>query len=434
MTTVSIVSLLVVLLILADCVVRKSDPFSPVRLYVFFHALTLGIAFLALDKAMTPFHPLTSVVYFGSGFCFVLGAFLARLLENPVRGYKAFSWSKPYNWTLHLSLAFILFVIFIGGIFVATTGLGTLPLLAANKGKALYVFFRVSWFSSVFLSFGGIVMALFFMTIFRHPRRNAFLNVGIWMTVISLVVFVLVLSRSGIMFFAFFAMVFYHYGVRRLSVGKLSLLFTLILSVFLVTTYLKVNELRKTHQISMSTETIFSHLLKVPYLYVANNFWNLDYALNPENHEQRHPTTYGFTSISGLLDMMRIPGGTLGGAIRAATDYDDQFHERSIKVKGLNTIGYQWGLYKDFGIPGALGIPFLFGFLFALLYRRMLRAPTMLNLATYSYLAFFVGLSWFLAFWESMIYLYGFFYILACCGLSQIGGREPPSGDVSPRT
>lgn len=421
MVIVSAVCFCLVLYLALDAIIRKADFFSPARLYLFFHSLTLGIAFLAADKAMTPFKSVTSLVYFGSAACFFLGCWLVGILDA-IRKPKA---NEPlnigaYNWRLHIRLAFVLFTVFLLGVLSAGWGLGEFPLFAKDKAKAITGFFRVSWYSSVALSYGGITMSLFFMAIFRPRKWSKILNFAFWMTVISLVVFSLALSRSGLIFFAFFAMVFYNYAVKRLSLVKLGLLFLFFFSAFMVTGYLKLDNFQKEHQLNRVNPWKLARLMmKLPYVYVANNFWNLDYALNPENYQERHPTTYGFTTVSGVLDMMALPGGTLGVNIRESGHFDDQFHVQSIKVKGLNTMGYQWGLYKDFGIAGPLVLPFLFGMFIKMLYLKVVRTPNVFNIALYSFLAFFIGLSWFLAFWESMIYVYGLFYVSLVCFVSQ---------------
>ena len=35
------------------------------------------------------------------------------------------------------------------------------------------------------------------------------------------------------------------------------------------------------------------YMMKLPYDYVANNYWNLDYAINPPSDREIHPYTYG---------------------------------------------------------------------------------------------------------------------------------------------
>ncbi len=446
MITLSVISLLVAALIIVEVTVRRSDFFSPGRIYLFLHALTMGIAFLSLDKAMTPFQPFTWLVYLGSGAAYLLGVWIAwsmgKLYPHEVRpvGIDApygkndtrGTIDSGYNWTLHLKLAMIFFLLFVAALTFASLGIGTLPILAKDKAMAIRNIFKVNIFSSIGLSYGGMVAVLFFMAIFRPRRRRLWFNLAFWMMLVTLGIYITALSRSGLVFFTLFALVYYHQAVRRLSIPKLSIFFLVSFSLFLGTAYLKLTNFQKQYGLNVKPAQLMVKLLNIPYIYVANNFWNLDYALNPEVYHERHPATYGFTTVSGIFDMLLVPGGSAGSAIRDAGGYDDQFQEHVVKVKGLNTVGYQWGLYKDFGLPGTLLCPFAFGLLFGLVYGQMRRSPTVANTALYAYLSYFVGMSWFLAFWESMIYIYGLMFVSAICYLgyrikSGIRAIEPDS-------
>src|SRR5690606_22367137 len=131
------------------------------------------------------------------------------------------------------------------------------------------------------------------------------------------------------------------------------------------------------------------------YLYIANNFWNLDYALNPPETREIQPTTYGYAIGQGFLSAFYLPGGTLAAQMIHETKIDDQFNRRSSKLKGWNTIPYHWPLYKDFGMFGVFAGSFLIGFGMSTLYLEMRRRPTMLKLGMYCYLAYWIVNSYF---------------------------------------
>lgn len=429
MLTVSLCCLAVVVFLLAENFVRKSDFFSPVRLYVFFHAATLGIAFLALDRAMTPFHPFTWLVYLGSAACYIAGVTATKLVRNmgPARPPVPIDLGA-YNWKRHFLITLVLFVLFVWGILYAYKGIGEFPLFAKHKVTVLKRYFAVNWTASMLLSQGGLVMSLFFMTLFRPGRTPKLLRAGFWLMLASAAIFALALSRVGFMFFAVFATVFFHQAIRRISLPKMTFIFLLLLAGFLGTSYLKIAELGAKYKVDLTSPKALKIALGMPYNYVANNFWNLDYALNPGNFRDRHPTTYGFNQVSGLLDMIVLPGGNLGPSLREGGGYEDGFHVPTVKLKGLNTFTYQWGLYKDFGLPGVLILPFLFGAAFSLLYGRMRERPNILNTAVYSFLAFVVSFSWFSAMWELASFVFGFMILATGCFLCQWVFPRPPSG------
>jgi oligosaccharide repeat unit polymerase len=428
MLAVSVICLFVVLFLVLETTIRKTDFFSPIRLYLFFHATTLGIAFLAFDRLMSPFHPFTWLVYLGSGICYVAGVSSMNILMG-LKGYRTV---KPldleaYQWKRHFLLSLFLFVLFVWGMLYAFHGAGEFPLLSKHKLVILKRFFAVNWTASMMLSQGGVVMALFFMALFRRDRLPIVLRISFWLLIGTGVFFAYALSRVGFMFFAIFALVFYHQAIRRISMIKLTSFFMLILSAFLVTSYLKIAEIGEKYSLDLTSPKALKFALRMPYNYVANNYWNLDHALNPENYRDRHPTTYGFSQASGLLDMIVLPGGNLGPSLREGGGYEDPMHTPSIKRQGLNTITYQWGLYKDFGLAGVFVLPYLFGAAFSFLYWRVRKVPTVLNAAVYSYLAFVVSFSWFSAMWELASFVFGFIYLTVCCFLCQwvFSGRTP---------
>ena len=57
---------------------RKLDFFSPATVYIFFQCLTLAIAYLRMDHAMTPFHLKTWFVWGGAMLSLVSGCLLYR--------------------------------------------------------------------------------------------------------------------------------------------------------------------------------------------------------------------------------------------------------------------------------------------------------------------------------------------------------------------
>jgi len=225
MILVSIISFCVAAFLILEAVFWKSDFFSPARIYLFFHSLALGIAFLAFDKAMVPFKPFTSLVYFGSATCFLLGVWMVNRVDGITHGGvpepRALDF-EHYNWKMHLVFSLAVFAFFIWGTMGLYQGGAEIPLFAEDKGKALYrLFLNKKWLFIYGYTYAGIVMALFFMYIFRPSRLPKIFNPGFWMTVVTASVFSLALQRSALMFFVFFAVIFYHNGIRRLSMWKL---------------------------------------------------------------------------------------------------------------------------------------------------------------------------------------------------------------------
>ena len=98
----------------------KKDFFSPVNVYCFSQSITLAVAYLKLDYAMSDFKLKTWLFWIGAMVCFCGGGLLVRLVakmrnvpvtcSEPVRQFG-------YNWKLHVLMTFGIFLIFLIGVY-----------------------------------------------------------------------------------------------------------------------------------------------------------------------------------------------------------------------------------------------------------------------------------------------------------------------------
>lgn len=424
----------VVLLVLLDTAIRKKDILSPFRIYLFFHGLALGIAFLGLHRAMTPFFLTTQVVYYGSGLAFLLGTLFPPLIkETLVPGAET---AKPldsvsYNWRLHLIISCLVVGFYLSGILIALKGTGVMPAFAKNVGLAIHNFMTYSFLSNLGIAACAIALALLFIAVVSAGKKSPIKKTAIALTVLVLGIHSLTFSRSSMMFFFFFALVYFHYAVRKIPILKLASILLVVFSLFATVAFVKTRSLTAQYGLKdLSTAKLVKLVFIFPYLYFANNFWNLDYGINGENYRERYKPTYGFTTVSGLYNVLTTGGALWGPDLRESYGWEDISHSQTQKVKGLNTVGYQWGLYKDFGMAGTLILPFLFGWWIALLYRRVRLYPTIINIAVYSFLAYVIAFSWFLAFWESEVYVYSFLLLIFVTFVCKYSGARGADGSA----
>ena len=139
--------------------------------------------------------------------------------------------------------------------------------------------------------------------------------------------------------------------------------------------------------------------MTMPYRYVANNYWNLDYALNPPTDREIHPFTYGIDFFSGMLDYLRV-----SGSLKNSFGWDGVFNESVQKIPGYNTTGYLWEVYKDFGLFDCFLVPFLVGLALSVFYARLKRQMTIRRVMLYVMLIYFVGFWFFIAGYKQGIF------------------------------
>ena len=152
-------------------------------------------------------------------------------------------------------------------------------------------------------------------------------------------------------------------------------------------------------------------VIELPYIYVANNFWNLDYALNPQTSVAGHPPTYG-------LDHFFAQVPFISGSLRKAFGWDDMLNNSITKLPGYNSVSYLWDIYKDFGGIGVAFVPFFWGILITWLYMRLRINLKMRYLLLYAFAIVMVG-SW----WSNILYKISFIYgflILAIFAITEL--------------
>ena len=433
----SAVCFLVFAAVLADAVLRKREILTPFRIYLCFHSLTYGIACLALHRAMTPFLVWTQIIYYGSGAAFLAGCLVPGWVDGAgeprQRKTAPVLDTADYDWNLHFWCSVFVALLYFSGIIMATVGVGGMPVFMKNVHDAIFKFMSYSAISGLLIGGCGLALGMLFMCAVSGRHRILGINVSWFLLGAIAVVHAMTFSRSSFIFFIFFALVYYNFAVRKLPLTKLGAALLIAFAGFAGIAYVKTMDMvRKYHlqEMGIKSSTLTKLIVGMPYIYVANNFWNLDWGINEENWQVKHNPTYGTTTLSGVTDGIWL-GNFLGAEIRESYGYEDIFHKQTQKVKGLNTVGYQWGLYKDFGAPGTIIVPFLAGIVFGLLYLRMRQAPSLPLIAAYAYLAYFNGFSWFLAFWESQVYVYPFLFLVGVafwCRASHRSRRAQAAG------
>lgn len=166
-------------------------------------------------------------------------------------------------------------------------------------------------------------------------------------------------------------------------------------------------------EMDVTDNRVFKEVALLPYKYIANNYWNLDYAFNRSSDVPEHSWTYGIDAFYGITQLMFI-----GTGLQASFGWDSPFNESVVKVGGLNTIPYLWDAYKDFGYPGIFLVPFFWGFLFTFLYKKMPMAKTPLALLFHTTFTFWIILWNFTTGYKQAMYIIWFIFFFFVCTVS----------------
>ena len=413
---------------------KKSDFFSPAPVYIFFQCLTLAIAYLKLDHAMTPFHAKTWFVWLGAMLSFVSGCLLFEWtsISKGKRFSRELS-AEPlvYHWKLHFVLSCIVLLIYLVGIFGIVKTAGTLILFSGNAGY--WASRNVDYgIYAQFFSSAPLVVLLFGVSAFKSLNPVRWIR---WISLamlptISILAVCAYPSRTTLFMCVGFAVIMFHFLCKRISVVLIAVLLALGIAGFVF-----VASARSQYGGNSSVEAMtLDAAMTMPYKYVANNYWNLDYALNSPPDREIHPFTYGIDFFSGMLEYARV-----GGALKRSFGWDGIYNESVQKIPGYNTTGYLWEIYKDFGLPGCFLVPFLVGLGMSVLYARMIRKKTPCRVMFYVYFIYFVGFWFFLAgykqgifwAWGVIVWVVSTVCALPPKGLSEIPEEKRAQNEVS---
>ena len=399
----------------------KVDYFFPPVLYFLVQTIMLGVAYLKLDPDMTDFHLNTWLVWGGGLAAFIGGSVLTQLVwatkgGRPMR--PQVSLNQEYNWPTHFFASFLAFAYFFVGVVGVLSIAGNFVLFTEHP--SYWVSGRnspVLKYSDFFTS-GAMVVGLFGVASFKsiNPVR--------WVRIASrcMVVFTMILSfmtfpsRGINMLCVGILLMLYNYLHKRFTWKASGIVLAFGLAFFIGVAFLKgqYNDWNSFMAVNKKTqdftEKVVRKLTQLPYLYISNNYWNLDYAFNKSSDAQEHEWTYGIDAFYGITHLLRM-----GDGLQESFGWDTPFNESVSKRNNLNTIPFLWDAYKDFGLVGLFFLPFLFGILITWCYRRMVLSRTPLFLLFECMFIMWILLwSFTTGYKQSMYWAWMSFFVIVC--------------------
>lgn len=390
----------------------KKDFFSPPTVYCFSQCITLGIAYFQLDYAMSDFKPMTWMIWLGAMAGFCGGSFLSKLVAKQ-KGLPthiaSVTEARDYNWTIHIILSFIPIVLFLIGIYGIVQVAGNLLLLTGNPAK--YMTKETDYgFYPVLFGCGPLIVLMFGVAAFKkfNPRKGIRIlaRVVIFLTIaLNLLAYP---SRGTLFFSVGFLVILYNYLHKRISA-----MWILVCLVLAVGAFVGISSLRDQYGGNQVEKMAADAVMELPYKYVSNNYWNLDYAVNPPPDREYHPHTYGIDFFFGMFEFLKV-----SSSFRNSFHWDGLFNERIEKIRGFNTASYLWEVYKDLYFPGVILLPFFCGLMLSVLHLRLCHPFTPRQILFYAFFIYFIGWWFFTPGYKQGIYwlwsLFIFFVSTVC--------------------
>jgi oligosaccharide repeat unit polymerase len=398
---------------------KGRDLFSPVRLYLLTFSLTIGITCLEISPFSMGWNRITWYILFISGSTYILGAISIWLISLS-RGNRYNNLSdiikilKSSTTNLHLNR-------FIIGICICLTGyiivflwgsysVGAIPVFAINPDQARidFAFFGsaanfIALVEPVFLLSACIFMSGF------NKLRILFLIVSMF----SILSSTMLLSRYLIIKLLFITLILYRYFIGPIKLKLVFLSFILFLVIIICAFILRSNgdflEKKEYEQFIELRVKKGYEIIALPYAYIANNYWNLNYGIE-QALDGKFNHTYGLRTFHAIFQIFKQSKN-----IENALDIESFLDLEVQKVPPFNTITYHWNLWRDFGFLGVILGSFLMGLIMAFLYSQLRTAPSWWNLLLYGNFAFFISLSFFASPWYHLptwITIFSIYFIL----------------------
>ncbi|HQF53838.1 MAG TPA: O-antigen polymerase [Fibrobacteria bacterium] len=261
---------------------------------------------------------------------------------------------------------------------------GGFPLLAAHPDEARWAF-MTGRIQNVFFSAGIPLFILLLHQIRLSGSR--IISIFLWLALLGLVVsYLLIGSRFMTLVWLSMTLVYWDQYVRRLPLLRLAVVVALFVGVFVLIGYFRYGRTIAVAHGSTKIAKVGGILaMESVYQYVANAYWNTDYALQKWNAGLLNLPTWGVSTNEGLLWLAGlVPGLQKAYNLSGALNADVTFRS------GLNATTYHWGLFKDFGIAGPVFGSFAMGWLLTIVHGKFCRYGAPGGAMAYGLLSYFV--------------------------------------------
>lgn len=374
-------------LIISDMIYE--DYFSPIGLYASTWCLMIGLSQLKLSYPayQTNWKPITLIAVFGSFGSFLLGCTIAHRYTDTTKSSFSGSYSEE---RIIRPLIFLLF----GAGFLSWSLMVTKTLIIHNLDYLLMIVSEYGQLRYIWITGVGFLYYLVFLAFILalvYGKRYGFDYKITAIILLSVLMFPFALRKSArvlfLVFTTFFAM---NYTQLRRTI-RINQLLTVLLGSIALFVLVKVaftggtgippiwKQATTSGKIDLPS---FLSVLSWPYMYIAGNIDNLQVVLQTDiNH------TYGIQHLMPALQVTPIPD---------IVDLPSRNPVRDIYYGSRFTIKtYLSTLYVDFGIPGVLIIPGIYGLISTYVYVSFRKLATISSIVIYSIVAFIITFSFF---------------------------------------
>ncbi len=386
MSIVSIVCFSLDLFILLTCIPKKSDPFSPGRVFGFVWAFAVGLADLKLSHLQSSWSAYAwSVILLAVG-AFLSGNYVVYVLNikkvfASIQQMRLITRQTEVRDQRFFIAIVLVFFVYIVSYLAESMILGYIPIFSDRPDRA-----RVEFgVFGLHLLVNTLPLILFMIVEYLiFVRGNAVKKRWLMLIfTISSLTFALMLQRFDFTVAALLIIAFTYYSsnyIRPKNVLIVAALFSVLLIAIQsvrLTAYVQ-NYIYVVSFMKYSPQYAF---LTEPYMYIVMNFENFARGIDKLEY-----FTFGYFTADFLL--------ALSGLKHWLANY---FHivERPFIISGYNTYPLFWTYFYDFGIVGIAFASFILGGIISSMYYLMRSRPSIITIGVYSFAFYIIVISFF---------------------------------------
>ncbi|HNY31713.1 MAG TPA: O-antigen polymerase [Fibrobacteria bacterium] len=392
---------------------------TPFNAYLFAQGFLLGIAFLKLSPEMSDFHISTWLAVISSMLAFGIGSLLGRF-EKPGHLEPNSTFEKEFETTfLHLASRIqpLLLISFSIGVYLSYQSAGQWPAFSSSPEDSRILF---AWPGFAGVMFFQVIYILALCSVVLLTKENGFLWRILGVTGIAFPV--LVSGLSGMRFYGILVIIsilFFRDSKRPLKLSHLIISGVAIVSLLVFLFLVRLNLLNATAiNFGLQHRESLKALYMPIYLYVANNYWNLDWLFLHHDTFRSLESSFGYFSFSGLIYPTHFTFA-LDDALETSMRFVSV-----LKIPNFNTTSYQGVLFVDFGWPGLLIIPLVWGYFSTVVHRRATKSECIYYRILYAILGFSIFFSFFVWIFQQPSFVIGLLFVLAMGAFAKINSTR----------
>ncbi|RCK72889.1 MAG: putative TRANSMEMBRANE PROTEIN [Ignavibacteriae bacterium] len=377
---------------------KRTDIFSPARLFSLVWVFVLGLCSLKLSRFQYDWSIYSWYVLLITLTSFLLGTFVVYVLNfgkniptipiiREIQSQKI----KVNTYTIFKTIVFLFFIYIISYIIIYSI-VDFLP--AFSKKPHLN---RATWGVFGFGLFIHLTPIIIFLSIayFIHHKNltRKFIITNIFL--ITFISFILLEQRFGLVFAIILAFVYLYYSSTKISIKNFLLSVIPIIAIIYGLTTLRESKyfIYYLYYLSNMKYSINYALFTEPYMYIVMNVENFAYAIEKTIHH-----TYGFYSFDFIL--------ALSGLKHFLKEYFGFNDFPALRTALYNTYSMFFIYYRDFGLIGSFIFPFLLGILISHAYYKMRYNPNFHTISLYAILVIGIIFSYFIPLFSWLYFIF----------------------------